>query len=62
MKTTRISECKVCSSREVKDQDKIYGQGKRLHNLGKAKSSGNVAWRCTVCGNRYEAGSGTVGS
>lgn len=25
-------------------QDKNYGQGKRVHNIGKA------AYRCTVCG------------
>lgn len=27
-------------------QDRLYGQGMRLHNLAKKGS----AWRCTVCG------------
>ena len=34
-----------------KDQDKIYGLGKRLHNLGFAKGKPNGKAKCTVCGN-----------
>lgn len=29
-------------------QDKIHGQGNRVHNPTKGRGS-NVEWRCTVC-------------
>ncbi|RMD65473.1 hypothetical protein D6833_02950 [Candidatus Parcubacteria bacterium] len=34
------------------DQDQFYGRGRRVHNVGVAKSKGEVSVTCTVCGER----------
>ncbi len=31
-------------------QDKKYGKGNRLHNIGRRGKE--VSWTCTICGNR----------
>ena len=45
---TKVLKC-VCES---EFQDKEYGPGKRLHNLGVKDTSG-VPARCTVCGREH---------
>ena len=42
---TRIISCKCKSPL----RDKMYGDGMRLWNVMKAKSTGNTAVRCSIC-------------
>lgn len=42
---TAIKKCKC----DHKDQDSMYGRGRRVFN-STTSSSGGSGWRCTVCG------------
>ena len=44
-----MTSIQFCSCQH-KDQDKRYGDGKRVHNAAKKHPTSAGGWRCTVCG------------
>ena len=43
-----IRRCKC----KHKAQDKMYGEGNRVHNAGRGNIQGKNTWVCTVCEDR----------
>lgn len=39
-------------------QDKRYGQGRRVHNVGGGRGGANIKYYCTVCGKENDPSSG----
>lgn len=48
---TTIKQCSCKEGPAAEFQDKIYGKGNRVHNIG-GSAKGREIYICTVCGNK----------